>query len=60
MIEGQGVKERIRLLSIQGQPTKAILSQTCMGAFFIRSVSDIIFALLFLLKQTADRRGPPS
>jgi len=41
MIEGQ--KELIRLLSVEGQPTKAVLAQTCMGIFFIRSVSDKIF-----------------
>jgi hypothetical protein len=28
----------------------AVLAQTYMGAFFFRSVSDTIFAVLFLLK----------
>jgi len=60
MIEGQ--EELIRLLSVEGQPTKAVLAQTCMGVFFIRSVSDTIFAMLFLPKPPADhlanRCGP--
>jgi hypothetical protein len=38
MIEGREVAE-IRLLSAQGQPTKAVLAQTCMVVFFIRPVS---------------------
>jgi hypothetical protein len=48
MILGQQLwKELIRLLSVQGQSTKVVLAQTCVGAFFIRSVSDTIFAVLF-------------
>jgi hypothetical protein len=50
-------KELIRLHSVEGQPTKAVLAQTCMGAFFILSFPDII--LLFFPKQSADRLGPP-
>jgi hypothetical protein len=49
-------KELIRLLSVEGQPTKVVLAQTCMGVFFIRSVSDTIFARLFLPKTPADHR----
>jgi hypothetical protein len=47
-------KELTRLLSVEGQPTKAGLAQTCMGVFFIRSVSDTIFAMFFLPKRFAD------
>jgi hypothetical protein len=32
------------LISVEGQPTKAVLAQTCMGVFIIRSVYNIIFA----------------
>jgi hypothetical protein len=35
--------ERIHLLSVEDQPTKALLAQTCVGVFFIHSVSDTIF-----------------
>jgi hypothetical protein len=41
-------KKLIRLLSVEGQPTGAVLAQTCMGVFFIRLVFDIIFALFSL------------
>jgi hypothetical protein len=60
MTLGQEIMEitRIRILSVEGQPTNAVLAQTCMGVLFIRSVSDIIFAMLFLLKPPTDRRGP--
>jgi hypothetical protein len=51
-------KNLIRILSVEIQPTEAVLGQVCMGAFFIRSVSDTIFAMLFLLKSPADHRGP--
>jgi hypothetical protein len=51
-------KELIRLLSVEGQPTMALLSHICVGVFFIRSVSDAIFGMLFLPKPLADRRGP--
>jgi hypothetical protein len=37
-----------RLLSVEGQLTKAVLAQTGMGVFFVRSVSDTTFILLFL------------
>jgi hypothetical protein len=43
-------KELIRLLSVDGQPIKADLAQTCVGVFFIRAVSDTIFAMPFLPK----------
>jgi hypothetical protein len=37
MIVGQEVTERrTRLLSVEGQPTKAVLAQICMGVFFVR------------------------
>jgi hypothetical protein len=42
--------------------TKAVLAQTCMGVFLIRSLSDKSSAILFLPKPPADhlanRRGP--
>jgi hypothetical protein len=55
MIEGREVAE-IRLLSAQGQPTKAVLAQTCMVVFFIRPVSDTIFEMIFIPKPPADHR----
>jgi hypothetical protein len=34
MIVGQAVMEKlIRLLSVERQPTKAVLAQACMGSF---------------------------
>jgi hypothetical protein len=36
-------KELISLLSVEGQPTKAVLAQRCVAVFFISSVSDTIF-----------------
>jgi hypothetical protein len=33
------------------QPTKAVLEQTCMGVVFIPSVSETIFAIIFLPKR---------
>jgi hypothetical protein len=41
----------IRLLSVEGQPTKAVLAQIYVGVFFIRSVFDSSFAVPFLPKQ---------
>jgi hypothetical protein len=36
MIMGQEFKDRIiHLLSVEGQPTKAVLAQTCMVVFYI-------------------------
>jgi hypothetical protein len=52
-------KELIHLHCAEGQPTKTVLAQTCMGVFFIRSVSDKIIAKLFLPKSPTDRYGPP-
>jgi hypothetical protein len=40
-------KELIRILSAEGQPKKAVLAQTCMGVFFICSVSDTILQCFF-------------
>jgi hypothetical protein len=52
MSEGQEVwKKLICLLCVEGQPTKAVLAQACMGVFFIRSVSDKIFAMHFFQKR---------
>jgi hypothetical protein len=49
MIEKQDVKERTNLPTLcLGQ--LAMAAQIRMGVFFIRSVSDTIFAMLFLLK----------
>jgi hypothetical protein len=45
MIEGQKVMERTKSLSVEDQPTKIVLTQTCAGVFFIRSASDTIFAM---------------
>jgi hypothetical protein len=39
--------------------TVADLAKTCMGVFFIISVSDAIFSAGFLPRLPADRRGPP-
>jgi hypothetical protein len=47
--------KEIILLSVQGQPTKAVLSQTCMDVFFIRSVFYKFFAMLFFRNS----HGPP-
>jgi hypothetical protein len=41
----------------EGQPTKLVLAQTCMGVFFIRSVSDTIFAMPFPTKPPTDSHG---
>jgi hypothetical protein len=51
-------KELIRLLSVDSQPTTAVLLHTCMGVFLIRSVSDTIFAMLLLLKPPVDHCRP--
>jgi hypothetical protein len=41
MILGQEVMERTECIpSVEGQPTKAVLTQTCIGVFFIGTVSD--------------------
>jgi hypothetical protein len=51
IIEGQKLVERTNSpISVQGQPTKTILTQTCVRVFFIRSVSDTIFVIIFLPK----------
>jgi hypothetical protein len=48
---------------VEGQSTKAVSAQTCIGVLFIRQVSNTIFAMLFLSKSPADhlanRRGSP-
>jgi hypothetical protein len=59
MIEGQEVMERIHLLSGEGQWTKAVLIQTCMGVVFIHSMCDTIFAMLFLQKPPVEHSGLP-
>jgi hypothetical protein len=46
-------KELICLVSVKGQPTKAVLAQICMDAFFIHSTSDTVFAMLFIPKPPA-------
>jgi hypothetical protein len=51
-------KELIRLLSIGGQPTKAVLAQTCMGVFFVRLVSGTIFEMPFFPKPPLTTCGP--
>jgi hypothetical protein len=58
MIVGQEVVERTNSRTFfEGQPTKAVLVQTCIGIFFIVPVDDIIFA--FILEPSTDRRGQP-
>jgi hypothetical protein len=57
MIEGQEVIS-VRLLCVEDVATETFLAQTCVCVFFIRSVSDIIFTMLFLPKPPADRYGP--
>jgi hypothetical protein len=47
-------KELIFLLSVQGQPAKAVLEQTSIGVFFIHSEPDTIFGMFFLPKLLAD------
>jgi hypothetical protein len=60
MIEEQEVMERTdSLLSVEGQPTKTVLAKTRMGVFFIRLVSDTIFAILSLPKPPEDCGEPP-
>jgi hypothetical protein len=49
-------KVLIRALSFENQPTKVVLTQTYMGAFFIRSVSDTIFCNAFSSETAC---GPP-
>jgi hypothetical protein len=59
MTEGLEVMERTSTPTFGlGQPTKAVLAQTCMGVFFIHSVSDTSFAILFLPKTLAGHRRP--
>jgi hypothetical protein len=41
MTEGQEVLER-RLFSVQSKQTEAVLAQTPIGVFFIRSVTDTV------------------
>jgi hypothetical protein len=48
-------KELTRLLSVEGQPAKAVLAPTCVVVLFIRSVFDTVFAMLFISKPLADR-----
>jgi hypothetical protein len=51
--------ENIRLRSVEDQPIKAVLAQTCMGVFLILSLPDTIFRILFLLTPPRNRRAPP-
>jgi hypothetical protein len=51
--------ERIRLLPVEGQPTKAVLAQIYMGVFLILSLHDTIFRILFLPNPPRNRRAPP-
>jgi hypothetical protein len=48
MIEGQDENKYSNSpLPVEGQPKKAVLAQTCMGVFFIRSVSDTLLHCFF-------------
>jgi hypothetical protein len=62
IIEGQEVTERTSPLPAEGQPTKAVLSQTCTGVFFIRSNLVQFLQCFFLPNPPADHlanhRGP--
>jgi hypothetical protein len=49
----------VRLLSVEGQPARAVLAQTWMGVFLIRLMSDTISAIFLRLRPSADRLGPP-
>jgi hypothetical protein len=49
-------KELICLFSVEGQPTKADLAQTCMGIFFIVSVYDALLANAYSYGKVC---GPP-
>lgn len=64
MTVGQEImKKKLIFLFSVGQPTKTVLTQTCMDAFFVRSLSDTISEMPFLPKPPDDRRansrGPP-
>jgi hypothetical protein len=58
------MEELIRLLSVERQPTTAVLARTCMAVFFIHLVSNKGFAIFFRnrLRTNADHlangRGP--
>jgi hypothetical protein len=47
----EGEEELIRIFSVEGQPTNAVLAQTNMGVLFIRLVSDT--TLLYFLSFKA-------
>jgi hypothetical protein len=62
MIVGQEVSE---ILSAEGQPTKAVLAQTCMGVFIIHQyLMQFLLCLFFRNRlrtaedQLVNRRGP--
>jgi hypothetical protein len=52
-------KELISLLSVEGQPTKAVLAQRYVGVLFILSVSDTIFEIIFSSETVCRPRGEP-
>jgi hypothetical protein len=45
------------LVSVESQPTKEILAQTCTDVFFIRTVFDTVSATLLL--RFRKKSGPP-
>jgi hypothetical protein len=52
-------KELICLPSLDGHPTKEVLAHTRIGVFFILSVADTIFTILFIPKPPEGLCGRP-
>jgi hypothetical protein len=46
------METQIRLLSVEGQPTKTVLAQTCVGVIFIHSMYGTSFALFCFPSKT--------
>jgi hypothetical protein len=55
MIEGKKLWKE--LLSVEDQPTKPVITQTCTGVFSIRAVSDTISVTLFFSEPACEPRG---
>jgi hypothetical protein len=58
MIEGKKLWKE--LLSVEDQPSKPVLTQTCTGVFFIRAVSDTISVTLFFFRTRLRTTWPTS
>jgi hypothetical protein len=50
-------KGQNRLLAVEGKPTREGLAHIFIGVFFICSVSDTIFAIIFLQKPPGETTG---